>query len=124
MRAYLSKREQQIVELLYRRGAMTAAEIAPELPGGPAKSTVRTLLRILEERGHITHEEVAGTYVYRPVVAAPAAARRALSGVLGTFFGGSVKDAVAALLDQGEPLSEVEAAEIRTLIERARQEGR
>ena len=124
MRTYLSKREQQIVELLYRRGTMTAAEIAPELPGGPAKSTVRTLLRILEERGHVTHEEVAGTYVYRPTEAAPTAARRALSGVLGTFFGGSVKEAVAALLDEGEPLSDEEAAELRALIERAREEGR
>lgn len=120
MRSYLSKREQQITEALHRHGPMTAVQVASHLPGEPAKSTVRTLLKILEERGHITHEEVAGTFVYRPIEATPTAARRALSGVIGTFFAGSTRDAVAALLDESEPLSEEEAASLRDLIERAR----
>lgn len=123
MRSYLSKREQQITEVLYRHGPMTAAQITSELPGEPAKSTVRTLLKILEDRGHVFHEDVEGTFVYRPVEATPSAARRALAGVLGTFFAGSVREAVAALLDESEPLSDSDSAELRALIEGARQES-
>lgn len=124
MRAdYLSKREQQIMEAVHRLGRVTAVQVAAELPGEPAKSTVRTLLKILEERGRLVHDDENGTYVYRATEAAPAAGRQALAGVMRNFFGGSVRDAVTALLDD-EPLSEADAAELRAAIDRAREAGR
>ena len=120
---YLSKREQQIMEAVHRLGRATAVQVAAELPGEPSKSTARTLLRILEERGRLAHDDEGGTYVYRATEAAPTAGRRALSGVLHNFFGGSVRDAVAALLDD-EPLGESDAVELRAMIDRARETGR
>lgn len=120
---YLSKREQQIMEAVHRLGRATALQVAAELPGAPSKSTVRTLLRILEDRGRLSHEDAGGTYVYRATEEAPAAGQRALAGVLRDFFGGSVRDAAVALLDD-ETLSEGDAAELRALIDRAREAGR
>lgn len=108
------------MEAVYRLGQATALQVAAELPGEPSKSTVRTLLKILEDRGRLTHSDEGGTFVYRATEAPPAAGRRALSGVLRTFFGGSVRDAVSALLEE-ESLSEEDAKELRAAIERARE---
>src|SRR5579871_3138572 len=95
--AYLSKREQQIMELVYLRGKVTAAEVTEALPGSPSNSTVRTLLRILEDKSQLKHEEVAGKYVYSACAPRQTAAKGALRSVLETFFHGSVSDVVAAL---------------------------
>src|SRR5881392_1923969 len=94
-----SRRERQIMDILYARGRATAAEIHEALPDAPTYSAVRAKLRVLEEKGHIRHEEESLRYVYRPVLPRDAARRGALRHLLTTFFGGSVEDAVAALLD-------------------------
>ncbi len=111
------------MEAVHRLGRATAVQVAAELPGAPAKSTVRTLLKILEDRGWLAHDDEGGTYVYRATEEAPSAGRRAIAGVLRNFFGGSVRDAVAALLDD-EALSEADAVKLREIIDQARKEGR
>ncbi len=122
---YLSKREQQIMELVYQREHLTAAEAEEHLPGAPSNSTVRTLLRILEEKGHLRHEERDGKYVYLPVHPRQSAARQALDGVVRTFFQGSVSDVVATLLrDESGKLSAEELDHLQRMIDRAREEGR
>src|SRR5690242_21784436 len=95
----LSRRERQIMDILYRRGRATAQEILDAMPDPPTYSAVRAKLRVLEEKGHIRHEEEALRYVYLPVVARDSARRSALRHMVSTFFGGSVEETVAALLD-------------------------
>lgn len=125
MSGYLSKREQQIMELVYERERLTAGELETLLPGGPSNSTVRTLLRILEEKGHLRHETEEGRFVYFPTRPRQAEARSALKGIVQTFFGGSVPEAVATLLSgEGARMTDEELAELQALIERAREEGR
>jgi BlaI family transcriptional regulator, penicillinase repressor len=122
---YLSKREQQIMELVYQREQLSAAEAVELLPGAPSNSTVRTLLRILEEKGHLSHEAREGKYVYLPVRPRQSAARQALDGVIHTFFRGSVSDVVATLLtDESGKLSADELDQLQKMIDRAREEGR
>ncbi|MGV3617264.1 MAG: BlaI/MecI/CopY family transcriptional regulator [Fimbriimonas sp.] len=122
---YLSKREQQIMELVYQREHLTAAEAEALLPGAPANSTVRTLLRILEEKGHLRHEEREGKYTYFPIRPRQSAARQALDGVVRTFFRGSVSDVVATLLtDESGKLSADDLDRLQGMIDRAREEGR
>lgn len=122
---YLSKREQQIMEVAYERGRFTAAELVDALPGKPSNSTVRTLVRILEEKGQLRHEEQEGRYVYSPAHPRQSAARLALGGVLRTFFGGSVSDVVATLLsEEGVQVSDEELDRLQRLIETARKEGK
>ena len=82
----LSRRERQIMDILYRRGRATASEVLAELPGSPASSTVRTQLRVLEVKGHVRHVEEGLRYVYLPVVSRHAARRTALRHLLDTFF--------------------------------------
>ncbi len=94
----LSRRERQIMDILYRMGRATAGDVRMRLAGKPSDSTVRTLLRILEDKGHIRHEEQGLRYVYSPVVPREQASRSALSDVVETFFSGSVSKVVAALL--------------------------
>src|ERR687896_2293904 len=94
----LSRRERQIMDILYRRGRATAAEVMEELTGEPSYSTVRTQLRVLEEKGHVRHEEEGLRYVYVPAVARTAARKSALRHLVDTFFEGSTEKAVAALL--------------------------
>lgn len=121
---YLSKREQQIMELAYQRERLTANEAAELLPGSPSNSTVRTLLRILEEKGHLIHEERDGKYVYSPAQPKDSVARQALGGVVKTFFQGSVSDVVATLLsDEGGRLTASELDRLQGLIDKAREEG-
>ena len=95
----LSRRERQIMDILYERGRASGAEILAAMPDAPTYSALRAKLRVLEEKGHIRHEEESLRYVYRPVLPREAARRGALRHLVTTFFGGSVEDAVAALLD-------------------------
>ena len=118
----LSRRERQIMDVLYRRGRATAAEVRKEMPDPPGYSAVRALLRILEEKGHARHEEEGARYVFLPSEPRSQAARSALSRVVETFFAGSVEDAVATLLSSGERrLSEAELERLAALIEQAKE---
>jgi predicted transcriptional regulator len=94
----LSKRERQIMDIVYRRGSATAAEIHADLPDAPTYTTVRGLLRVLEEKGHLVHREDGRRFVYAPTAARGRAGASHLGHVVNTFFGGSPSDAVAALL--------------------------
>src|SRR5215469_1184389 len=97
--ATLSRRERQIMDVLYRKESATAAEVMESLPDAPGYSAVRALLRILEQKGHVRHEERAGKYVFMPTLQREKAKRSALRHLVQTFFDGSTEDAVAALLD-------------------------
>jgi BlaI family penicillinase repressor len=123
--AALSRRERQIMDILYRLGTATAAQIMRALPGDPAYSTVRTQLRVLESKGHVRHEEEGLRYVYSPALPRRTASKSALRHLVDTFFDGSVEKVVAALLgaDGGRiPASELDR--IAALVEQARKEGR
>src|SRR5688572_28823601 len=95
----LSRRERQIVDILYSQGRATAAEMQAALPDPPSYSAVRAMLRILEEKGHVRHEQDGPRYVYLPTVARDNAKRSALRHMLQTFFDGSAEQAISALLD-------------------------
>jgi predicted transcriptional regulator len=119
----LSRRERQIMDAVYRAGKATVAEVREALPDPPTYSTVRALLRVLEEKGHLKHQEDGARYVYLPTRLRQTAAKSALSKVVQTFFGGSVERTVATLLTSGEAkLSEDEYRRLATLIEEARQQ--
>src|SRR5688500_19045625 len=96
---HLSKREQQIMDVLYRQGRATAAEVRAGMPDAPGYSAVRTLLHILEDKGHVRHEQDGVRYVYVPTVAAAKAQRSALKHMIDTFFGGSAARGMAALVE-------------------------
>jgi BlaI family transcriptional regulator, penicillinase repressor len=120
----LTRRERQIMDILYRRSRATAAEVLEELPGQTSYSTVRTQLRVLEEKGHVRHEEEGLRYVYLPAVPRHAARKSALRHLVDTFFDGSTEKAVAALLGgEGSRLSDEELARITDLVAKARKEG-
>jgi predicted transcriptional regulator len=121
----LSRRERQIMDILHRRGRATVAEVMADLSGEPAYSTVRAQLRVLEEKGHIRHEEEQLRYVYLPAQSHRVASRSALKHVLDTFFQGSSEQVVEALLGRdGSGVSREELDRISDLIERARRESR
>ena len=121
----LARRERQIMEIVYRLGQATAAEVQAELPDPPSYSAVRAHLRILEEKGHLRHDQKGTRYVFRPTVARHRARRSALKQVVQTFFDGSAEQAVAALLDMSHSqLSEDDLDKLSGLIDRARKEGR
>jgi len=120
----LSRRERQIMDLLYQRGRATAAEVQADLPDPPGYSAVRAMLRVLEDKGHVRHQQDGPRYVYLPRVARDRAKRTALRHVVRTFFDGSTEQLVAALLDDGSTqLSEGELDRLADLIARARKEG-
>ena len=119
----LSRRERQILDVLYARGSATAADVLDALPDPPSYSAVRALLRILESKGHARHEQQGTRYVYLPVVPRDSARRSALKRIVATFFEGSAAQAAAALLDSST-LSDDEFNHLSSLIERARREGR
>lgn len=119
----LSRRERQILDILYARGTATAAGVLAALPDPPSYSAVRALLRILEEKGHARHEAQGTRYLYLPMVPRERARSSALSRIVKTFFDGSAAQAAAALVDSGS-LSDDELAKLSALIERARKEGR
>ncbi len=121
----LSRRERQIMDILYRLGRATAAEILENLPDPPGYSAVRAMLRVLEEKKHIRHEEKDLRYVFIPVITRDKARRSAVRHMLDTFFEGSPEQAVATLLDvSGRDLSKDDFDRLAALIEKARQEGR
>ncbi len=119
----LSRRERQIMDILYARGRATAAEVAAALPDPPGYSAVRALLRILEQKGHVRHEADGVRYLFAPTVPRDRARKSALKNLVQTFFEGSAAQAAAALLDRAK-LSKDDIARLETLIERARSEGR
>ena len=123
--ASLTKRERQIMDVLYRLGRATAAEVQGELPGEPSDSTVRTQLRVLETKGHVRHEEVGLRYVYEPTVPRSSARRTALKHIVDTFFDGSPTKVVAALLGRdAAQLSADDLDRIEALVVDARKEAR
>jgi predicted transcriptional regulator len=120
----LSRRERQIMDILYRRGRATAADVMADLPGNTSYSTVRTQLRVLETKGHVRHEEEGLRYIYLPAVPRRDARRSAVRHLVETFFDGSAERAVAALLGgEAARLSDEELDRIAALIEKARKEG-
>jgi len=122
--AQLSRRERQILDVLYQRGPSTAAEIQAGLPASPSYSAVRALLRILEEKGHIKHQERGAAYVYAPRVSRDTARRSALAHMIQTFFDGSAGRAMTALLDASAgDMSDEELDRLAELIAKARKEG-
>ncbi len=121
----LSRRERQIMEVVYRTGRATAGEVLGGLPDPPSYSAVRALLKILEGKGHLRHVVEDGRYVWLPVVPRDRARRSALQSLLQTFFEGSAERAVAALLTQSKSkLSDEELERLARLIADAREEGR
>ena len=112
------------MDILYRRGRATAGEVMADLSGDPSYSTVRTQLRVLEEKGHVRHEEQGLRYVYVPAVPRPTARKSALKHLVDTFFDGSAEKVVAAVLGgESARLSDEELDRIAELVERARKEG-
>jgi BlaI family transcriptional regulator, penicillinase repressor len=123
--ANLSRRERQIMEVVYRSGRATATEVLAGIADPPSYSAVRALLRILENKGYLRHEADGPRYVYLPILPSHRASRSALRNVLETFFEGSTEKAMAALLDLSrEQLSDDELSRLSRLIEDARKEGR
>jgi predicted transcriptional regulator len=123
--AGLSRRERQIMDILFQRGKASAAEVREGMPDAPSYSAVRAMLRVLEEKGHVKHQAEGLKYVYVPTVAREKAKRSAVKHVLDTFFGGSPEQIVAALLDVSSTrLTREELDRMSEMIERAKKEGR
>ena len=111
------------MEILYRNGKAGAAEVQAAIPAGPGYSAVRAMLRILEEKGHIRHEEKGGKYIYAPAVSRDKAKRSAMQRLVDTFFEGSVEKAVVAFLSpKASKISEEELRRLEQLVEQARKE--
>ena len=120
----LSRRERQIMDILYRRGRATTNDVMVELTGDPNYSTVRTQLRILEEKGHVSHETEGTRFVYTPTVPRHSVRQPALKHLMETFFGGSPEKVLAALIgNEGSRLPEEELDRLAQLIEKARKGG-
>src|SRR5262245_33944745 len=116
----LRRRERQIMDILYRRGSATAGEIMNELHGETSSSTVRTQLLVLQEKGHVRHEELGLRYVYTPTVPRHTVRQSALKHLVETFYDGSTEKVVTALLgNEGSKLSEDELNRIAQMIEKA-----
>ena len=113
------------MDVLYRKGSATAAEVLEDMPNPPSYSSVRALLRILEQKGHIKHEAREGKYIFMPTVPREKAKRSAIRHLVQTFFDGSPEEAVAALLDSSSStLSDEELDRLQGLIDKARKGGR
>jgi BlaI family penicillinase repressor len=121
--ATLTRREREIMDILYRRGRATAAEVLEDMADPPTYSAVRALLRILEDEGHIKHIQDGPRYIYMPAVARSDARKTALSHVVTTFFDGSIEETVAALVERSK-LSKDELERLAALIDKAKKEGR
>jgi predicted transcriptional regulator len=121
----LSRRERQIMDIIYQRGQATAAEVLEDLPNPPSYSAVRAMLRLLEEKGYVTHDQDGPRYVFIPTLAREKARKSALKQMLQTFFDDSTEEAVAALLDLSRAkLSKEELDRLSEMIEEARKKGR
>ena len=120
----LSRRERQIIDILYAQGSATAAEVQSALPEPPSYSAVRAMLRILEEKGHVRHEQDGPRYIYRPTLPRDNAKKSAMRHMLQTFFDGSAEQAISALLDDPSArLSDAELDRLARLIAQARKTG-
>src|SRR5262245_27597943 len=123
--SHLSRRERQIMDIVYKLGRATVGEVMDRLSGNPAYSTVRAQLRVLDEKGHLVHEEHGLRYVYLPKMPREVVRKSALKHLVDTFFEGSAGEAVAALLGkEGFKVSDEELARISELIQHAKKEGR
>ena len=121
----LSRRERQIMDIVYEMKEVSALQVLERLPSPPGYSAVRALLRVLEQKGHLAHRQDGPRYIYSPLLPREKARRSALSHLKQTFFDGSTEDVVAALLDISEDsLSEDDYRRLTGLIEKARKEGR
>ena len=121
--AHLSRRERQIMEIVYELGRAAAAEVRERMPDPPSYSAVRAMLRILEDKGHIRHEQDGPRYVFLPTVPREEASENALRGLVRTFFGGSPEGAMAALLDlESDQLDEQALERLAARIEEVRKE--
>ena len=121
----LTRRERQIMEIVYRLGRATAMEVMANLPGRPANATVRTMLNVLEEKGYLRHETEKGKYIYFPTIPLASARKSALDGVLETFFKGAEAAAVISILTKADAnLTEEERRRILEIIEESRKGGR
>ncbi len=120
-----SRRERQVMDIAYRRGQVSAADVLAEMVDPPSYSSVRSTLKILEQKGHLQHESVGGRYLYSPTVRRSQARRSALDRLLSTFFDDSPAAVVTTLLEaRGADLSDEDYEQLSQLIEHARQEGR
>jgi predicted transcriptional regulator len=120
----LSRRERQIVDALYKLGRASAADIRAEIPDPPSYSAVRALLRILEDKGHVRHEQDGPRYVYVPTIARDSAKRSAMRHLVQTFFDGSAAQAMSALIDNSSVrLTDSELDRLEQLIDQARKQG-
>ena len=123
--SHLTRRERQIMDILYQNGKASAQEVRDAMPDAPSYSAVRAMLRVLEEKGHVKHQKEGMKYVFTPVVTAGKAKRSAVKHVLDTFFQGSTEQIVAALLDvSSSRLTREELDRMAQMIERAKQEGK
>ncbi len=121
----LGRRERQIMEAVYARGEASVSDVLAALPDPPSYSAVRAMLNMLEEKGHLRHKEVGRKFVYLPAAPRARVRRSAVRNLLHTFFGGSVSEAVASLIElDKEKLSSEELDRLSALIENARKEGR
>lgn len=121
----LGRRERQIVEVVYRLGRASVNDVLDNLPDPPSYSSVRAMLRILESKGHLKHEQEGPRYVYLPAVRGDRASRSALDHLVRTFFGGSTSRALAALLeDRDARLSDEDIERLSKLIQKTRKQGR
>ena len=121
----LSRRERQIMDIIYQRGQATAAEVLQNLPNPPGYSAVRAMLRLLEERGYLKHEQDGPRYLFKPTLAREKARKSAMKQMLETFFDGSTEQAVAALLNLSKSkLGKEELDRLSQMIETAKKEGR
>jgi BlaI family transcriptional regulator, penicillinase repressor len=122
--ASLSRRERQILDVIYSKGRATAYEILEALPEVPSYSAIRITLASLEKKGHLRHEKDGLRYVFIPNVSATRAKRTAVKHLLRTFFGGSREQFLSTLLDSSSAISEEECDRLTSVIEKARKEGR
>lgn len=121
----LSRRERQIMDILYQRGKASATDVREAMPDAPSYSAVRAMLRVLEEKGHVKHQAEGLKYVYVPTVARDKAKRSAVKHLLDTFFSNSPEQVVAALLDvSSTQLTSEELDRMAQMIERAQKEGK
>jgi BlaI family penicillinase repressor len=123
--AHLSRRERQIMDVIYKRGRATAADVLENMPSAPSYSAVRAMLRLLEDKGFVRHEQDGPRYVYLPTLSRDKARKSAMRQLLQTFFDDSAEQAVAALIDMSRPkMSDAELDRLSRLIDEARKEGR
>lgn len=123
--AHLSRRERQIMDVIYQQGRATAADVLENMPNAPSYSAVRAMLRLLEDKGLVRHEQDGPRYVYLPTLSRDKARQSAMKQLLQTFFDDSAEQAVAALIDMSRPkMSDAELDRLSRLIDEARKEGR